>query len=102
MRITDRSAKLDKAIIAAADVNNQVDTPQYLYVIEEMSELTKELIKIQRGKGDTSKVIDEACDVLLTVMTMLFQYGAHTSDIIDAIVFKSNRAVERLAELTEA
>jgi len=101
MRITDRSSKLDKAIIAAADVNNQVDTPQYLYVIEEMSELTKELIKVQRGKGDDKKVLDESCDVLLTIMTMLYQYGAHTSDVIDAIVFKSNRAVERLAELSK-
>lgn len=36
---------------------------QYLCLIEEMSELTKEIIKHMRGKNDLEKIAEEVADV---------------------------------------
>lgn len=43
---------------------------QEFMAIEEMSELTKELIKKIRGKENQQEIIEETADVLITVLQM--------------------------------
>lgn len=64
------------------------------YVIEKCSELIKELIKEQRGQNRTFEIAEEACNVLLTVMTMLYQRGFRTEQIMSIIEAKCLRAID--------
>lgn len=43
------------------------------YAIEEMAELTKELIKERLDKGNEEKIFDECCDVLSTTLMVLIE-----------------------------
>lgn len=68
---------------------------QSVYVIEECSELIKELTKKQRGKGNDENIIAEACDVLNTIFVLLAQYKVSKTFIKDAMLYKCNRAIDR-------
>lgn len=80
---------------------NRDDVPQSAYVIEECSELIKELIKLQRGKGNQGKVVDEACDVLLTVLVLLREYNITQEDVLENMSYKLTRALDRYQESGE-
>lgn len=68
---------------------------QSVYVIEECSELIKELMKQQRGKGSEKDILAEASDVLTTVFVLLTQYGVTEDFVKEQILYKCNRALER-------
>lgn len=74
--------------------------------IEEMSELTKALLKNRRNfAGATANersrlreaIIEEAADVIVTVVQVIMIY-AGPEEIQDAVDFKINRLRERLPE----
>ena len=69
------------------------DDMQDLCAIEEMSELTKELCKRGRGKGDQRKIIEETADVLITVLQIAEMYGYDA--VMDIVDQKLNRALGR-------
>ena len=71
------------------------DVPQSVYVVEECSELIKELTKQQRGKSSNEKVVDEACDVLLTTIVLLKQLHVSEEDICNNLQYKLQRALDR-------
>lgn len=82
------------------DVNSGIS--QNVFVIEEMSELIKELMKEQRqiNRIDTDNlntqhdtVFEEICDVLCTVLIMCYQRGYKTDEIARQIDFKCKRAL---------
>ena len=87
--------KLEKAIKAVSAMDVKSGVSQSVYVIEECSELIKELTKQQRGKGSEKDILAEACDVLTTVFVLLSQYGVSRIYVKDQILYKCNRAVER-------
>lgn len=89
----DNSIK--KAITAVDKMNSTFGIPQGVYVVEECSELTKELMKEQRKKGNDFSIINEACDVLTTVFVLLHHYGISEQDVTQRILVKCNRALER-------
>lgn len=64
----DRKAVLRKAI------DTYGEESQAKMMIEEMSELTKELCKLFRGEGDTGHILEEMADVqiMLDQMRMIF------------------------------
>lgn len=64
---------------------------QDLFVIEEMAELQKELIKHRRGKNNRNNIIEECVDVLLTIDILLKVYYASDKEIQNMINFKLNR-----------
>lgn len=76
-------------------MNTSSGVSRNVYVAEECSELIKELMKQQRGKGSEKDIFDEACDVLTTIFVLLTQYGASRSFIREQILYKCNRALER-------
>ncbi len=81
-----------------SNVNARGDIGQDTYVIEECSELIKALTKKRRGKGHDTEIIDEACDVLVTVSTLLYGFGVSEQEVKDKILFKCNRAINRFNE----
>lgn len=87
--------KLEKAIKAVSAMDAESGVSQSVYVIEECSELIKELTKQQRGKGSEKDILAEACDVLTTVFVLLSQYGISRIYVRDQILYKCNRALER-------
>lgn len=89
----DNSVK--NAIKAISEMDNKSGIPQSVYVIEECSELIKELMKQQRGKGSEKDILAEASDVLTTVFVLLTQYGVTEDFIKEQILYKCNRALER-------
>lgn len=92
---------LKKAIAAVAKLDSTSGIPQSVYVVEECSELVKELMKKERKKGNDFAIIDEACDVLTTVFIMLHQYGVTEWTIQQNILAKCNRALERYEKFGE-
>ena len=77
--------------------------PQMLQVIEEMSELTKALLKYRRSKNTTgieygklrSNIIEEAADVLVMVVQILMMYDKD-GECQAEVDYKVNRLYERL------
>lgn len=87
---------LKEAIQAVSEMDSKSGVSQSIYVIEECSELIKELTKKERRKViDASSIIDEACDVLTTIFVLLHQYDVSEIDVKNQILFKCNRALER-------
>lgn len=72
-----------------------------VYLIEECSELIKELMKAKRGKGNVDNMVEEACDVLTTVLVFLKQYDVSEDTIRRNVIFKCNRALHRYSEKKE-
>ena len=71
---------------------------QVMMAVEEMSELTKEICKIFRGKGTMDDLADEIADVLITLEQLKFIYeiGDMVDDHINAKIY---RLQERLGML---
>ena len=96
-KITD----LREAIKAVAVLDASSGVPQYVYVIEECSELIKELMKQQRRKDCEKDILAEACDVLTTVFIMLEQHGVTEDFVREMILYKCNRALSRFKKSGE-
>lgn len=86
---------VEKAVKAISEMDISSGVSQSVYVIEECSELIKELMKKQRGKSSEKNILAEACDVLTTTFVLLTQYGASREYVKEQILYKCNRALER-------
>lgn len=52
--------------------------PQMLQVVEEMSELTKEILKnVNRGKDNLAEIIEETADVEIMLEQLKYCYNIH-------------------------
>lgn len=68
---------------------------QVMMAVEEMSELTKEICKIFRGKGTLDNLADEIADVLITLEQLKLIYDL--SDLVDEhMAVKIHRLQDRL------
>lgn len=90
----DNSA-LDKAIKAVSEMDASSGVSQSVYVVEECSELIKELMKRQREKGSEKDILAEACDVLTTIFVLLKQHNVSRNFVVEQILYKCNRALTR-------
>ena len=64
--------------------------------IEEMAELTKEVIKDLRGKGDRSKIIEELADVLIGIESLQLIYDITDKEILLMKWDKELRTLSRI------
>ena len=64
---------------------------QDVFVLEEMAELQKELMKHRRGKGNRNEIVEECVDVLLTIDILLRVYNATDDEINNLVEHKLNR-----------
>lgn len=92
---------ISNSIKAVSNLNAITGVPYNTYVIEECSELIKVLMKKERGKQNDLDIVDEACDVLTTVLSYLHLMGISEKDIENQIVLKCNRALERFEKNKE-
>lgn len=68
---------------------------QVMMVIEEMSELTKEICKIGRGKHDWEALADEIADVTIMLEQLRLIYGLNEK-VCEHMDMKIQRLQERL------
>jgi len=71
---------------------------QDVFVLEEMSELQKELMKHRRGKDNRDVIVDECVDVMLTIMILLRVYDTTDDEIKKIMDYKLNRLRDFLPE----
>ena len=73
-------------------------TSQKIMVIEEMSELTKELCKELRERGDIEHIADELADVEITLAQLKMIYGIHQA-VEEHKDFKLRRLASNMVKL---
>ena len=73
-------------------------TSQKIMVIEEMSELTKELCKELRDRGDVEQIADELADVEITLAQLKMIYNIHDK-VEEHKDFKLKRFAHNMEEL---
>ena len=71
---------------------------QTMVAIEEMSELTKELVKFMRGENNTDAIAEEIADVEIMLRQMKIIYGIKDEDVEKLMVVKLKRLKERMEE----
>lgn len=67
--------------------------------IEEMAELTKELIKEKRHDNNFEKVIDEVADVYIMICQLIITYGE--KQVENRVISKMNRLTGRIESCKE-
>lgn len=75
--------------------------PQHVYILEEMSELSKEITKDLRGKGSKESIKNELADLLCTILTYSYSKKINADDLEDLIVDKISRAIDRIEKTGE-
>lgn len=80
-----------KEIYTYFGVPNQVDK-----ALEEMTELSLELYRYKKGKGDISALKEEIADVLLMVnqLVLIFSNQKEIKQIIDQKVYRTKKVIE--------
>ena len=82
---------LEKAIeVYGTDLQKQV-------AIEEMAELTKEICKDFRGKGNREHILEEIADVKIMLSQLLIMYDIKVYELNDVMISKLERLEKRLA-----
>lgn len=94
-------SKLEQSVTAFAEMLEQKKSTQYLpeqpvYVIEECSELIKELTKSLRQKGNEQNIVDESIDILTTIFVMLKRMNVKPEYVENRIIGSIERAAKRL------
>ncbi len=74
------------------------DESQKIMVIEEMSELTKELCKELRGRGDIEHLADELADVEIMLSQIKIIYDIHQT-VEEHKDYKLHRLANSIVEL---
>ena len=77
------------------------NNPQVDMAIEEMSELTKELLKNRRGKENRSDIAMEMTDVYIMLEQLKFIFGIDETELKVNAEFKLQRLNKRLGEVYE-
>lgn len=72
------------------------ENSQLNMAIEEMSELTKEICKIIRGKGNIENLTSEIADVEITIEQLKMMFNIEQLDIDKIKDFKIQRAVANI------
>lgn len=92
MKIGEMMTIFEKAIETyGADLQKQV-------AIEEMAELTKEICKDFRGKGNREQIIEEIVDVYIVLEQLLIMYDINATEFGETRANKIRRLKERLRE----
>ena len=75
-------------------------TSQKIMVVEEMSELTKELCKELRNRGDVNHIAEELADVEITLAQLKMIYSIHQI-VEEQKDYKLKRLARNMVELKQ-
>lgn len=90
MEIEEMMTVFEKAIaVYGESLQKQV-------AIEEMAELTKEICKDFRGKGNREHILEEIVDVSIMLEQLQIMYGISTAEMFKVVGSKVKRLEERL------
>lgn len=90
---------MEKAtLLVQKDLEAEKRVPQHVYLVEEMSELIKEVSKDQRYKGNVDSIKEEIADVLCTILTYSLSIDLRFDDVRKIMVNKFDRGIARLDE----
>lgn len=90
MEIGEMMTAFEKAIAVYGE------SSQKQVAIEEMAELTKEVCKDIRGKGNREHILEEIVDVSIMLEQLQIMYGISSSEMLRAVESKVKRLEERL------
>lgn len=72
---------------------------QVIQAIEEMSELTLELVKnINRGKDNRADIVSEMADVYIMLEQMMIYYDINLLELVKEMKRKAERQIKRIKE----
>lgn len=94
LKAEDISEILKKSINSTRKTNK--DGIHLVIVMEEFSELIKEISKALRGKGDTVCLLEECADVQIGLYYIQEIFNISDYDLRKAVAVKINRLNERL------
>ena len=77
---------------------NKYGEKQINICIEEMSELTKELCKHNRGITNIASIKEEIADVYIMLFQMQVLFEIDTKELMEVVDYKINRTKERLLD----
>lgn len=87
----------ERSIIIFEAIKRYGDKHQALVAIEEMSELTKEILKsFNRDENNKFNIIMEAADVLITLFQIVIISGSNEKEFFEAVDIKLERLKNRL------
>ena len=95
---TDEAVDSQRRIVYLDAVRIYGDQSQEWMLVEELSELTKEICKHQRGEENKNAIIDEIADVLIMIEQAKYIYVISDEDLNRRIDFKTERLRKRLLE----
>lgn len=94
---------LESLIERVADINTRAKGPAHVaqdtLIIEECSELVKELCKLRRNIGDPDLIIEECCDVLCTIYVYFKILNIRKGDVDEIMTRKMLRTIGRYGKL---
>ena len=85
----------NKQVIRAV-IDRKGHTHQTIIAIEEMAELTKELTKYIRGKGNHDHLLEEVADVKICIDQIQEMYNLRNEEVTEKMALKLIRLDERL------
>lgn len=72
---------------------------QAIQTVEEMAELTKELLKnINRGKDNRADIVSEMADVYIMLEQMMIYYDINLLELVKEMKRKAERQIKRIKE----
>lgn len=69
---------------------------QSVYILEEMAELSKEILKDQRKKGNREHIKEEIADVLCTILTYAYSKNIDVDELESMMMKKYDRGISRI------
>lgn len=94
--MTETQIKILSNAVQTYGKNHQVDI-----AIEEMSELTKALLKDRRNIGAIDDVLEELADMLIMICQLMMIFNVDTETLENQIDYKIERLERRLKQKEE-
>lgn len=79
-----------------ANLDKACGANQSVYILEEMAELSKEILKDQRKKGNREHIKEEIADVLCTILTYAHSKNIDVDELKTLMMEKYDRGISRL------
>lgn len=88
------SYEINDAIKKLKPIHEEMGVPSTVFLVEECSEVTKEIMKSKRGANNKYDIVSEASDVMLTALMVLRDLGVSDDYVESLMLRKCKKAIE--------